>query len=253
MLLYLQTVQFLLQRVQISSVSLFHLQAEKSDGGAPPAGENRPPAAHQLFSGPLHLAAPLDGLVKPLMAEELLLDGRGLLAPGRRFDQALQWQRTRVERRSLTRVASRGQYTRGQSWEDRSRKSDGDSSEGSEEKVRGQKLGGTIIRPLSSPSAGKMMVGPTLLFTSISTNSGAAPKSLSAAGELHTSTALCAVGAGHTHSKCGIKEPVGDQLLQLLDDGSFIQQLQVWWNLQLRGHQIRPDEPPKSQVRLLFS
>lgn len=45
---------------------------------------------HQFISSSVHLDAPLGGVVKLLVTDELLVDGRRIVSPGSRFNQALQ-------------------------------------------------------------------------------------------------------------------------------------------------------------------
>lgn len=45
---------------------------------------------HQFIPSSVHLDAPLDGVVKPLLTDELLVDGSRIVSPGSRFNQALE-------------------------------------------------------------------------------------------------------------------------------------------------------------------
>lgn len=47
---------------------------------------------HQVISCSVHLHAPLDGAVKPLVVYELLLNGSRIVPPGSSFDEALEQQ-----------------------------------------------------------------------------------------------------------------------------------------------------------------
>ncbi len=47
---------------------------------------------HQVVSGSVHLGAPVDGAVKLLVADELLLDGCRIVSPGSCFNQTLKHQ-----------------------------------------------------------------------------------------------------------------------------------------------------------------
>lgn len=45
---------------------------------------------HQFVLSSVHLNAPLDGVVKLLLTDELLVDGSRIVSPGSRFNQALE-------------------------------------------------------------------------------------------------------------------------------------------------------------------
>lgn len=45
---------------------------------------------HQFIPSSVHLDAPLDGVVKLLVTDELLVDGSRIVSPGSRFNQALE-------------------------------------------------------------------------------------------------------------------------------------------------------------------
>lgn len=46
---------------------------------------------HQFIPSSVHFDAPLDGVVKLLVTDELLVDGCRIVSPGSRFNQALEW------------------------------------------------------------------------------------------------------------------------------------------------------------------